>query len=99
MPVERSKDHIARVGELSDPLEGSSAKGHQNGFEGCASAWFRSISQPSCCRTAAPSSYVITVVPLRQSCNKSADSSDSSHLLSGLAWALPINKASNRSLA
>ena len=35
MPVERSKDHIARVGELSDPLEGSSAKGHQNGFEGC----------------------------------------------------------------
>ena len=34
MPVERSKDHIARVGELSDPLEGSSAKGHQNGFRG-----------------------------------------------------------------
>ena len=30
---------------------------------------------------------------------KSADSSDSSHLLSGLACALPISKAHNRSLA
>ena len=40
MPVERSKDHIARVGELSDPLEGSSTKGHQNGFRGCEACVF-----------------------------------------------------------
>ena len=98
MPVERSKDHIARVGELSDPLEGVLQKAIKTGSEAAWLACFDRFRATAVAELRQGSPTYHSCTAAKPSCSHIGRSTRYSHLLSQ-RLALPISQGEQPTLA